>query len=261
MARHATQPEAFVAFRPVLHYRLASFRAGLERMGFRTLDRPSKAPGPGDLLIIWNRKPAEAALISHYERAGAKILVAENGYIGKDEEGGKLFAMARDHHNGAGSWESGGAERWAGFGLEVLPWRERGSHVLVLPQRGIGEPGVAMHPAWTGHAIRTLGRATKREVRLRRHPGDTKAEPYADLAGAWAAVTWGSSAAIKALVAGIPVFHELPSWIGAGAARLGLGEIEKPFLGDRLPMLERLAWAQWRIGEIERGEAFEWLLR
>jgi hypothetical protein len=74
-------------------------------------------------------------------------------------------------------------------------------------------------------------------------------------------VTWGSGAGIKSIVAGIPVFHEMPNWIGAPAAKLGLDDIEQPFLGDRQPMLNRLAWAQWDLDEIASGEAISWVCR
>jgi hypothetical protein len=80
------------------------------------------------------------------------------------------------------------------------------------------------------------------------------------LADCFAAVTWGSGAAIKAIIAGVPVFHEFSRWIGAPAAKFGAANLEQPFVGDRLPMLRRLAYAQWSVAEIERGEPFALLL-
>ncbi len=78
---------------------------------------------------------------------------------------------------------------------------------------------------------------------------------------AYAAVTWASGAGIKAIVAGVPVFYEMPSWIGGPAAKFGIDEIDTPFFGDRLPMLRRLAWSQWGGEEVRAGEPFAWLLQ
>lgn len=82
----------------------------------------------------------------------------------------------------------------------------------------------------------------------------------ADLKDCWAVVTWSSGAAIKAIAAGVPAFHALPNWIGAPAAKPFGSDLENPFLGDRLPMFQRLAWAQWGLDEIASGEPFKRLL-
>lgn len=252
-------PAACCLFRSNRAYRRDSFEGGLQRLGYRPESRPKANPEPGDVLVLWNRKAEEERFAQRYERAGATVVVAENGYIGEAPGGGKLYALAMNHHNGAGTWREGGPERWDALGLELVPWRSDGEHVVILPQRGIGEQGVAMPQAWLNEVAADLPQMTHRRVRIRRHPGREKAEPYESLAGAWCAVTWGSGAAIKAIVAGIPVFHGLRAWIGAPAARESL-DIEAPWMGDRLPMLRRLAWAQHSLAEIESGEAFAWLL-
>ena len=71
-----------------------------------------------------------------------------------------------------------------------------------------------------------------------------------------AVVTWASAIAARALVAGVPVLYEAPSLICAGACRRGINGIEAPRYSDRLPALERLAWAQWSLAEIESGLPF-----
>ena len=72
-----------------------------------------------------------------------------------------------------------------------------------------------------------------------------------DLAKACKVVTWGSGAAIKALMMGIRVESHMPNWIG---------EQDNTDEG-RLAMFRRLAWANWRLSEIESGQAFRWLLQ
>lgn len=246
---------AAILFRENRYYREELFRAGLGRLGYSVSRQAAQIPEPRDVLVVWNRQRHQEGIIRNYERRGATVLVVENGYIGP------FFAMARNHHNGAGTWSVGGPERWDGMGIELRPWRSGGEFILVLAQRGIGEPGVAMPRTWLKRIVSRVSKMTRRPVRLRRHPGNSKADVSDALKGAWAVVTWGSGAAIKALAAGYPVFHELGPWIGAPASLpLAGADLERPFLGDRLPMFERLAWSQWRPEEVESGEAFRWLL-
>lgn len=82
-----------------------------------------------------------------------------------------------------------------------------------------------------------------------------------DLVGCHAVVVWSSTAGVKALLAGIPVFRCGPNFIAEHAARHGITEIETPFVGDRAQALERMAWGQWSVEEIESGLPFEWMNR
>ena len=193
-------------------------------------------------------------LAKKWEASGSTVIVAENGYIGSDK--GKLFALARSQHSGAGYWPVGEEDRWSRLGVELKPWRKDGRFLLLLPQRGFGPPGVAMPRRWQDNMLQALRRITRRPIRVREHPGRNVANRRtleADLENCWAAITWASGAGLKAIAAGIPVFYGLPNWIGAAAAKPNLG-IESPFLGDRLPMFQRLAWSQWTANEIRTGE-------
>ncbi|MCB1838545.1 MAG: hypothetical protein KDH99_13110, partial [Alcanivoracaceae bacterium] len=102
-----------------------------------------------------------------------------------------------------------------------------------------------MPRSWPGDALKRYG------GRIRKHPGQGAAMPLEDdLAGCGRVVTWGSGAAIKALLMGIPVISEMPNWVG---------EQDNTDSG-RQAMFRRLTWAQWRLSEFESGEAFAWLL-
>ena len=237
------------------YYRLHVFSEGLKKHGFRIIhDRNASPRGPDDLLLLWNRNRPHEQIAQRYEAAGATVLISENGYLGKTK------ALAKNHHSGAGSWHVGQADRWGALGIDIKPWRDDGEHILVLPQRSIGEIGVAMPRNWEQTIMPRLKKMTKRPIRLRKHPGKNNDHPIeADLDGAWAAVTWASGAGLKAICAGIPVFHDYAKWVGALAATTTF-DIENPYLGDRGTMFHNLAWAQWSWEEIESGEAFKWLL-
>lgn len=251
---------ASIALPDSIHYQRDLFMDGLRAVGFETNVKPLPSPTPDDLLLIWNRRSVDEAHARRYEAVGAKVVVVENGYLGGDVKPPTHYAVALNHHLGAGTWFVGDEDRWSSLGIKLTPWRTSGDHILVLPQRSIGEPGVGMPKGWTESVVKRLKRVTKRPIRVRLHPGK-RPHPSMDkdLHDCWAAVTWGSGSGVKALIAGIPVFHELRDWIGAPSSKFGISDLENPFLGDRLPMLRRLAWAQWSHIEIRRGDPFRWM--
>lgn len=249
-------PRACVLLRTSDHYRADAFRAGLARHGYRVEKEWHRQPRPDDLVLLWNRTRGWEAVADIYERAGARVVIAENGYIRK-ADGGKWYALALDRHNGAGRWYVGDQPR---FPIEDKPWRQSGRHVLVLPQRGIGSRGVAMPHKWQKAVVDKLRRITDRRIVVRPHPGNSNPPLDPDLADAHCAVTWGSGAGIKALQAGIPVFHEMPNWIGESAAARLAGDIESCNTPSREQLWTRISWAQWGLSEIQSGEAFDRLL-
>jgi hypothetical protein len=232
---------------------------GLQAAGFSVTSHIPLKPQPDDMLVMWNRHGGRNETARMFEKAGCPVIVTENGWVGR-EPGRKFYALCLNHHNGAGTWKVGGPERWDSFNITLAPWREKGKHILMLPSRGIGEPGIAQPKWWTDVTYEQLTKLTKRPIRVRPHPGDSNASIERDLENCHAVVTWASGAAIKAIAAGIPAFYSLPNWIGAGAALDDLKQIEEPFLGDRLPMFRRLAWAQWTAAEISTGEPIKWLM-
>jgi hypothetical protein len=249
---------ATILFREGLTYRREAFAAGLKLAGYAPSFRVTDNPRPGDVLVIWNRTGEGHSRAREFEAAKAKVLVVENGYLGKEWRGEQWFAMARNHHNGAGSWPVNGPERWDDLHVDLAPWREPGSECVILAQRGIGEQHMRAPDGWLNDAVRTT------RGRVRRHPGtDPKATPLEhDLRLASSVATWSSGAAIKALILGIPVFYGFPKWIGALAAR-PLTEFKRGPIRDdtlRLTMLRRLIWAQRSMTEVENGSAFKALL-
>lgn len=255
-------PIAYNLTRRDMYYRHDSFSAGLKAAGYEVRQGAPQG-SPGDVLLIWNRYGEYHDMATRFEQAGGTVIVAENGYINGPKDGGDFYAMARHGHNGSGQTPEGGPERFNALAVTLEPWRTDGKHVLICPNRAFGTPGLIMPVDWAGNTRRALEKLTKCEVRVRDHPGNDKPKkPLADdLKDAWVMVIWASSAGVHALIAGIPVICMAPYWICKSAAYDNLKEIEslgmKP---DRMPALNRLAWAQWRLGEIESGEAFRALL-
>lgn len=259
---------AWSLIRPEPAYRREAFLAGLGAAGYEVMDgAPTFPGGPGDVLVIWNRYLEREQLADRFEAAGGTVLVAENGYVGGRHEGGDRYALAIHGHNGAGRWPVGGADRWRALGIDVKPWRPAGDgHVLVAPNRPFGMREIAMPAGWGERTADELRRVTRREVRLRLHPGNARpAVPLGDdLRGAYCVVIWSSSVGVRALIEGIPVICAAPAWICKSAAARDWQEAHEARVDmdeRRAAALHALAWAQWSVAEIGSGEAFRHLLR
>lgn len=257
---------AVCLIREALVYRRAAFISGLRSLGYEIASSLVK-PTKDDVLVIWNRYGGYDETAQMFERAGARVIVVENGYLGKSWLGDRWFSMSLSQHAGGGKWFPEGNERWDELNVPMSPWREGGSELVVLAQRGIGSPDVRSPDNWAEKMQRVHG------GRVRPHPGN--GEPAialdVDLANAESVATWASTAALHALLMGIPVWYDYPKWIGAVACRPLCDRAPgvppqnfgtRPFRNDtaRLVMFRGLAWAMWRAREVEDGTAFRHLL-
>lgn len=220
--------------------RAKAFKQGLARLGYEVRQGITGSPGDSDLLVTWNRIGTADELANRYSR----VIVAENAAWGNDFLGQRWYSLANDLHNTRDRVPYRGQERWDRLGMELAPFRTEGETVI-LPQRGIGTRPVVMPRSWPQTAY------AKHGGRIRQHPGRNACKPLEnDLAKAGRVITWGSGAAIKALIWGIPVTADYQDWIG---------QQDNTELG-RTEMFRRLAWAQWRLEEIASGEAFACVL-
>lgn len=259
---------AFVLIREVPACRRDAFCAGLQTLGYSIHRELPAQCSPGDVVVLWNGN-----FITYEDRViraraqGAVLLVAENGYIGRQANGQQLYALARDGHNGAGSWPPNGQEdRWAGLGIDLKPWRASGSHVVICAQRGIGSRSMANPPNWHHRMAVHLRAITRRKVIIREHGGKpafharSTEDMQQQLQGAHAVVIWSSANGVRALVEGVPVIYSAPHWICRSAASSNIGAIDDPPMPDRLPALRRMAWAQWTVEEIASGVPLQRLI-
>lgn len=246
-------------------YRHDAFVTGLRAAGYDVTDQTPTHGRPGDVLVIWNRYWQTEQLADRFEAEGGTVLVAENGYVKGRHDGGDYYALAVHGHNGSGQWHVGGPERWESLGVEMKPWTD-GEHILVAANRSFGMRGFAMPENWGEKAAERLRGLTKREVRLRLHPGNGRAPVplERDLEGAFCVVIWSSSVGVKAMIEGIPVVCMAPWWICKGAAHpdvLSASLRGRAYDAAREEALHALAWAQWSTSEISSGEPFRYLLR
>ena len=261
-------PIAVNLIKPEPHYRHEVFSDGLQKIGYSvTRNYNFGARKKNDLLLVWNRHGYFDKMAENWEKDGGTVLVAENGYIGKDKNGHQYYALAKHGHNGSGPWTVGTPARWSKLGIDLKPWVDRpDGYVLVIGQRGIGSKKMRSPDNWHANIARELAKLTKQKIKIRQHPGFAKHQPplEVDLGGASCVVIWSSSVGVRALTEGIPVIYDAPTWICKGAAHKYSPKSSIPTITpseiDRLAAFQRLAHAQWSLEEIGSGEAFESLL-
>jgi hypothetical protein len=221
--------------------RADAFKKGLLRIGYKVVfGIPGGIPSDDDVFVTWNRIRIGDQIAQKFRH----VIVAENATWGNDFAGQSWLHLARDHHNSAGKFPVGATDRWDALGVDLLPFRTTGETVIIA-QRGIGSAPTAMPMHWPERALKRHG------GRIRRHPGISGGISLDDdLSSCGLVVTWGSGAAVKALMMGIPVISEMPNWIAA----------QNNTVSGRLEMFRRLAWAQWTITEISNGQPFARLL-
>jgi hypothetical protein len=141
-----------------------------------------------------------------------------------------------------------------------------GGHILICGQRGVGSHEMASPFDWHVALHKKLARDFDGlfEIRTRLHPGNfaPRVPLVDDLRYAAACVIWSSACGVRALVEGVPVYYDAPHWVCSDAARqvrvLGRSPIITPAADWEATgrSLNRMAWGQWSVAEIEQGEPF-----
>lgn len=145
-------------------------------------------------------------------------------------------------------------DRWDALGLALDPWVEREGYVLLCDQmpndRAAGPAGwwlkAKYHYLDCGH-----------EVRYRSHPNVMASNESlaAALAGAQICVTWSSTAAVQAVIAGVPTVTLSAESI---AGPVTSHRVDAPlYRGDRRPWAYNLAYRQWTLDELRDGTAWK----
>ncbi|UTU07849.1 hypothetical protein CcrC1_gp163 [Caulobacter phage C1] len=257
-------PRAYVDLKDTPHYRLTSFINGFARLGFLVRrGAPDQPLGPDDAVVVWNRMGRSLKAETMAREGGAALIVAENGYHGKDADGIQSYALALDGHNGSGRWFVGDDERLKALRIDFKPWRvQQTGKFLIAAQRGIGSPLMRSPPHFAERLVERV-EAQGMRAYIRPHPGQHTPPTtlLQDLEDKEGLLVWSSNAATQALIHGVPVHYMAPSIVTRGAAK----RLTTPFLWNssadaRPEAFQRMAWAQWFLSEIASGEALRTLL-
>jgi len=267
---------------------MASFAEGTRLFGHTTeiTDIENYAgPTPHDVIVTieWGSNVERIHRDVHGQ--GRPTLAIHDAYI--DRRGkGRYYSVARNCAHNYGDHiplESAPGDRWKALGAKLKPWRGAGTHILVADQveaQSVCGNG-AVRPPWFTHVMEMLHRITERPVRFRTHHGqddpEGRYEAYRkvwldsggppdqlvhsqgnrskftdDLRDAWAVLTYDSTAAVEAVLNGIPVFTGGRS-MADPVANKNLFDIERPAMVDRTQWAYWIAYAQWTEAEMRQG--------
>jgi hypothetical protein len=149
-------------------------------------------------------------------------------------------------------------ERALSLGVEIKPWQRDGRHILVCLQGfKFGRPWGIDIKRWNWSGVKRIKGCTDRPIVVRPKPLYRKSSVplETDMEGAWCVVTHSSTAAVKAVLAGVPVFCE-PTCAAAVVGCTDLSQIENPVRPDREAWVAELAWRQFSRSEMQSGMAW-----
>lgn len=241
-----------------------ALRQGMEKHGVRTSRGRRNKQSDADMAVMWSWK--QKRLIEHMQSNGRHLLVIERGFIQPRNE---WFTLTVDGFNGRGMFAPArdeGERFQQYFAHHLKPWREdEGEYALVIGQ----VPGdSALHGtdivSWAQQKANELLRLGQRVI-YRPHPLAFTPCPKGaelssrsldqDFAQASCVVTFNSTTAVEAVLAGIPT---VISDIGSVAYPMASHEIDEPLRRpDRTAWCHDLAWRQWKLEELADGTAWE----
>jgi hypothetical protein len=164
------------------------------------------------------------------------------------------------------------------LGINLVPYRSNGSHILVCLQRvdGWSMCGVDVQ-RWLDKTVKRIRSYSNRPIVVRKHPGDrrqnslTFSKDYTistspsildDFKNCWATVTYNSSPGVASLITGVPVFVTDPvpqqsqTW---PICNTDLSQIENPLMPDRQEWIDSVCQSHWNDDEVASGEAWRFL--
>ena len=247
--------------------RLEAFAAGLVRHGIAPAFATRGMAVDCDLAVIWSHK--ETAVIDRQRAAGRDYLVLEQGFVG---DRARWTSAGFNGLNGRADFVNKGSppDRWHGLFADLMrPWRVQGSgqYILFLLQVP-GDAAISMvdYAPWVARTIRALETLHGLPVFVRHHPvgrfpqishPEIKGDLVAALENAEFAVTFSSTAAVDAVLAGVPTITMDP---GAMAWPVtGHDLAVQPPRAPREQWAHDLAYAQWADFEMRRGACWDHL--
>jgi len=170
-------------------------------------------------------------------------------------------------------------ERWKKFNIPLMPWKQTGDNIIICGQhhnshQWRNNPSMVK---WWDQQVDNLRQYTNKPIIIRPHPRNTVGgfnakkwpnvktvmpirdlKTYDDtdfqthLKSAWAVINYSSNPAMQAVFAGIPVFVSEAS-LSYDVGNSTLSNINNPNMPDRQDWVNKLAYTEWWIDEIEQG--------
>lgn len=165
-------------------------------------------------------------------------------------------------------------DRWLDLGVECLPWRSDPDGPILVCGQVPWDTQVqdTDHRQWCQSTVHSLVRQGHK-VLFVPHPREKKGnfgygvnKKYLAraglsklLPGAKCVVTWNSTSAVDAILAGVPAITMHSSSIAYEVSQHSLSDIERLEFPDRHQWLAKLGYAQWTLDEMRSGATWEHL--
>lgn len=189
---------------------------------------------------------------------GRDFYFADNAYFDAARQTYFRVTKNRLQHSGLGTSTG---ERFATLRIPIEPWRGDGKHIVLCPQSDHFMQAIAGYGGnWTADTTAMLRKVTDRPIRVRLWARDKAVQAdslQVDLCDAHALVTWSSSAAISAILAGVPAVCAGQSAASPVAATIP--EIGNPPRPLREEWAGVLADNQFTVSELANGTAWAML--
>ena len=186
---------------------------------------------------------------------GLPYIFYDRAYWGGGPQSDRIRITANAYHK---NWiEKRKPGRFEQIGGKLQPWKEGGTHIMVVPPGEAIRKLFRLPSTWEEDMLKRLRKITKRPV-WPSYKNDVV--PLAErLAKCHCVVTFTSNVAVEAITAGVPAFTSEYAAAAPVAWNLNLLEdaLEYPRHGNREAWAESLAWGQFSTNEIRSGFAKE----
>lgn len=268
-------------------------RAGpVERKGFSVMIRrtgdygedengnPRKWHGPSvetDVACVFGVKGRSREIVDEHRALGKSTLYFDKGYTRSKGEAGHTeysrISVNASHPAGYMMKQRWPSDRWERLGIQCKDRQPVGGHVLLAMSSAKYHEFNGLEPPedYAIKRMKELQKQTKKQLIYRPKPSDKRAKPIPGMAlspsnstiqdalrGCHCVVTHGATAAMDAIIAGVPAMV-LGKCISLPVGEKEVANIENPFFPDkhqRMDWLHAVAYQQWTAGELRAGIAW-----
>ena len=237
---------------------------------------------PGHVAIMYGVGGRRKEIQLAYQEAGKHSVYIDLGYWRRKEGRGHYrwrgyhkIVVDGLHPNNQLAIEDGDSSRFQELGVYVHPWRS-GDAILLA---GMSAKSAVTHDlpaeAWERATISRLAKLTSREIIYRPKPSWNDARPLPGttyspgydpvesvLPRCHAVVTHHSNVAVDGIVCGLNIYTEDGAGKSMSPSSLdGVLKTVRRQTKTREKLLTALAWCQWNVDEMARGEPWRHLKR
>ena len=238
---------------------------GLRRHGHTVEVRESDEYSRGDeeeadILAVWGDYAGVDRILRDCGKKRWQMLHIDNAYLRRGHYDGYYGVSWNARQCEAYLWGTPfPADRFQKLNHEIKPWKTGGSTIAVLGfSRKQGQVIGLGYLEWLAETVKEVRRHTKRKVvaRPKLYDGSDVRAFYREQ-DVFAVVGLFTKSMVMALLDGIPVFPLAP----CAASSMGIVDLKKidtPWYPDnREDFFNRLAFHQWTLKELERGEPWD----